>query len=239
MDQDSLEADSMEAMAAAMGFSSFGAQQPNAKRRKYNPHLEESASAALPHHGARAAVDHGQGANAIPLGARQAAAVAPAAQKKNSNNKDEISLDDDDEDDPEPQYIDTSRPATSLEPAAVLPPPDADAGAQAHADAAAGGATTAGGGSRGGRYQHGYGRGGYRDQRQHVEWGVDGGDRKPWYEDYYDPSFNINPWEKLERERGLEPLSGDYLTWEESKARWEREKEAAAAAAASQVGAAT
>ena len=27
-----------------------------------------------------------------------------------------------------------------------------------------------------------------------------------WYLDYYDPSFNENPWAKLEKEKGLEPL---------------------------------
>lgn len=28
-----------------------------------------------------------------------------------------------------------------------------------------------------------------------------------WYLDYYDPSFNDNPWAKLEKEKGLEPLA--------------------------------
>jgi hypothetical protein len=33
------------------------------------------------------------------------------------------------------------------------------------------------------------------------------GERNPtWYIEYYDPSFNENPWEKLEKEKGLEPL---------------------------------
>jgi len=31
-----------------------------------------------------------------------------------------------------------------------------------------------------------------------------------WWEGYYDPSFNVNPWEKLERERGLRAV-GSWL----------------------------
>ena len=31
-----------------------------------------------------------------------------------------------------------------------------------------------------------------------------------WYLDYYDPSFNENPWARLEKEKGLEPL-GKWL----------------------------
>jgi hypothetical protein len=27
-----------------------------------------------------------------------------------------------------------------------------------------------------------------------------------WYLDYYDPSFNENPWARLEKEKGLEPF---------------------------------
>lgn len=27
-----------------------------------------------------------------------------------------------------------------------------------------------------------------------------------WFLDYYDPSFNENPWDRLEKEKGLEPL---------------------------------
>jgi hypothetical protein len=34
-----------------------------------------------------------------------------------------------------------------------------------------------------------------------------------WYLDHYDPSFNVNPWAKLEREKGLEPLG----KWPESQ----------------------
>jgi len=43
--------------------------------------------------------------------------------------------------------------------------------------------------------------------------GRGGGSRNErWYEDYYDPSFNYNPWEKIEKAKGLEPRG----TWLES-----------------------
>lgn len=29
-----------------------------------------------------------------------------------------------------------------------------------------------------------------------------------WYLDYYDPDFNNNPWQELERANGLEPVEG-------------------------------
>ncbi|KAG0645304.1 hypothetical protein D0Z07_8901 [Hyphodiscus hymeniophilus] len=37
-----------------------------------------------------------------------------------------------------------------------------------------------------------------------------------WYLDYYDPSFNENPWERLEKEKGLEPL-GNWRKLQDSK----------------------
>lgn len=53
--------------------------------------------------------------------------------------------------------------------------------------------------SRGGR---GRGRGGGgRDRREISE---------KWYEDYYDPTFNENPWARLEKEKGL-PSIGTWL----------------------------
>ena len=49
-----------------------------------------------------------------------------------------------------------------------------------------------GGGSRGGR------GGGHSVNRE-------------WYLDYYDPSFNENPWERLEQSKGLTPL-GSWIS---------------------------
>ena len=33
-----------------------------------------------------------------------------------------------------------------------------------------------------------------------------GPNNENWYLEYYDPSFNENPWERLEKEKGLDPL---------------------------------
>ncbi|KAE9366004.1 hypothetical protein N431DRAFT_472574 [Stipitochalara longipes BDJ] len=54
--------------------------------------------------------------------------------------------------------------------------------------------------SRGGRGR-GRGGGGGRERGEHNE---------KWYEGYYDPTFNENPWAKLEKEKGL-PSVGTWL----------------------------
>ncbi|ORY56871.1 uncharacterized protein BCR38DRAFT_490319 [Pseudomassariella vexata] len=210
-------------MAQAMGFSSFGMK--GAKRRKFNPHADDAViddGSGLPLQQKSAS-----GSNNTPLGQRR----VPA-----SSNDNEIALDDEDEDDvdegrgsclgegvdgadPGPQYIDTSRPATSRVPDAepshidsltgtlTLPPRPTEA------QPVFLGGSSRGGGSfnttRGGRGA-GHGRG-HRD------------DGKPWWEDYYDPTFNVNPWDALEKKMGLEPR-GPWLSWEESKGRWEAAK---------------
>ncbi|KAK6065890.1 hypothetical protein SCUP234_12342 [Seiridium cupressi] len=194
-----------EAMAAAMGFSSFG-MQPSAKRRKFNADDAVVASSSdaqqssyQPH--------RGKGANATPLGARPVA----------GQNRDEISLDDEEDDaDPEPQYIDTSRPVAPCD----GPTPQDDAAVPATVDDMVGTTAPPSG------HRHAGGRGGHHGQRQHGD-RHRGDGRKPWWEDYYDPTTNMNPWEKLEKENGLKPLSNDWLTWEESKAAWEKVKPAA------------
>ncbi|KAI1866239.1 uncharacterized protein JN550_007627 [Neoarthrinium moseri] len=209
-------------MARAMGFSGFGTQ-PASKRRKYNPRIDEAVTDAAPAPGLPVRHNQGKGANSLPLGVRRA-------------NKDEISLDDDDddaaedgapavvqqdevraggarssngnddEDDPEPQYIDTSRPS--------LPEVD-DVQSKINAivgsttDPAQPGPQGPFAGARGGHRPGG--RGGEREG--HV-----------WYEDYYDPTTNMNPWEKLEKDLGLKPTNS-WLTWEESKARWQEIQE--------------
>lgn len=52
------------------------------------------------------------------------------------------------------------------------------------------------------------------------------GQKRPWWEGYYDAQMNENPWEKLERERGLEPRG----TWLERGAARRGPGERAAAA---------
>lgn len=203
------------AMAETMGFSSFGAQGSSNKRRKYNPNADNavvasSSSGALPlHHdrgGGRGPAS--SGSNNTPLGARRAPPFV---------NSDEIALDEDEDEedvdagarldpaaedgsDPEPQYIDTSRPSAPG-PAVVGAPPTLDglagvssSGYQAHAPAPVGG-----------------GHGGRRSGRPIGH---------QWWDDYYDPSVNVNPWEKLEKQLGLQPR-GPWLSWEESKGKWE------------------
>ncbi len=44
------------------------------------------------------------------------------------------------------------------------------------------------------------GRGGGRGR------GAAGNRNEKWYEDYYDPSFNYNPWKRIEQDMGLEPV---------------------------------
>lgn len=62
-----------------------------------------------------------------------------------------------------------------------------------------------GGSRRGGSERGGSERGGGRGGSQWV--GSSRGERNDkWYIGYYDPAFNANPWERLEKERGLEAL---------------------------------
>ncbi|KAL2129979.1 hypothetical protein VTI74DRAFT_7048 [Chaetomium olivicolor] len=60
-------------------------------------------------------------------------------------------------------------------------------------------------GGRGGGRGGGTGRGGHGHGHGH-------GMNPNWYIDYYDPSSNENPWEGMEKYKGLEPV-GTWLTW--------------------------
>ncbi|KAI1269464.1 hypothetical protein F5Y18DRAFT_99357 [Xylariaceae sp. FL1019] len=199
--------DASDAMAAAMGFSSFGAQKAN-KRRKFNPTADAvvASSATIPLHPTTT------GSNTTPLGHRP-------------QNHDEVDLDEDGEDgtapgvapepgvsgskhdDLEPQYLDAAPsvmpdPANSLQSRTVTalgsstapnlppkPPPSLNSG---------------------GPPSHGGTRGHRQDRVQHRQQGA------KWWENYYDPAFIVNPWEKLETSMGFEPL-GQWVSWEEAK----------------------
>ncbi|KAI0205727.1 hypothetical protein F4808DRAFT_242582 [Astrocystis sublimbata] len=215
------EDDTAAAMAAAMGFSSFGAQQPN-KRRKFNPstdaYIDEDA-------------DHfitTTGSNMVPLGIR-------------NKNTDEIDLDEDEDEghtqpepqhntadgtdahDYEPQYLDTSRPSA---PVGV----DAPAGLQDRIDAIVDSSEVAQAPPPpiyalpgGGRYEQ-YtlpakpthsNRGGPGTHQRNMN--RTGDSETKWWKDYYDPSFIVNPWEQLEKDLGLEPR-GAWVSWEAAKA---------------------
>lgn len=226
MDPDEWDEDT-EAMAQAMGFASFGGQNHPSKRRKYNARADDAFVAGADGGGDESTLpfhDAGSGSNNTPLGERR----QPATKKqKTKNNMNEIDLDDDEDEgedgeegntnadgdpaaddaaaqDTEPQYIDTSQP-----------PDQVQTGIDAIVGAGAGGLPAkptwvsphVGTQSGPGRPQrHG---GGDRDRNSD----------EPWWTDYYDPAFNTNPWEKIEKAQGLEPR-GTWLSYDESKAKW-------------------
>ncbi|KAK0706926.1 hypothetical protein B0T26DRAFT_680529 [Lasiosphaeria miniovina] len=215
-DGDGLDMDpEAAAMAAAMGFSSFGAQDRPAKKRRFNRDDEASATGAnrmaLHPRESRAAAQQQTttGSAAVPL---------LAVSKKATENADEIDLGDDDDNDggddgsatnisssstTNPaglaKYAAPSLPARPPAPAASYPAEGAGRGSGSHAFSPA---PSAGGP----RYQqqqphqsHRGGRGGGS---------VSGNGRREWWINYYDPSSNENPWEHLERERNLRPAAG-------------------------------
>lgn len=182
------------AMAAAMGFSSFGMQESNrpSKKRRFDDGVFDIAAS-------------GTGANSLPLHPRE-------STKAQKTNTDEIDLDGDEDDaaqDGNPDEQLSQQPAmvplhglppkpivtaNEFEPPFVTPPPGL------HGPwFQAGGRGGRGGG--GGLNNRGLGRGGGG--------GRDGPNRE-WYLDYYDPSFNENPWERLEQTKDL-PSVGSWL----------------------------
>ncbi|KAH8883911.1 hypothetical protein GQ53DRAFT_830352 [Thozetella sp. PMI_491] len=219
--------DDSAAMAAAMGFSSFGGQDRPAKKRRYNAGSDAIVASSLPSAlpgslpPKPSAPARLTGANQLPL--HQRTPRGPGSSAAAGKNADEIDLDDDEVDgdqggapvathgglggsehadeDPPPQYLDTSRLPTSYE-----EPMDGGAGAwHGHRGGRAGAQR---GGSRGGR-------GGY------------GGSGLPqWWLDYYDPSSNQNPWERLERARGIDSKG----TWLARSTKEGRDSAAASAA---------
>ena len=160
-DQDTDE----QAMAQAMGFSSFGSQNPLSKKRKYNPH----ADAAV----AEIAKPASTGSNSTPLG------PPPSRMGQPTGNADEIDLEDEDANE---GRVPTPNPAVNAGGMQVRPH-----GLPKRPAPGTGFVGSAGRGSAGGDHQ---GR------------GQDTG--SPWYEGYYDPSSNENPWWKLEKSMGLE-----------------------------------
>jgi hypothetical protein len=112
--------DEADAMAAAMGFSSFGTQGPP-KKRKFNPKsdafIEGQDLEAVDKGGKKG---QGSGGNQIPLGRPRQLGVPSQAPAEAATNDEEIALDDDDgpqyvDDDEGPRYLDTSRPPPALD----------------------------------------------------------------------------------------------------------------------------
>ncbi|KAI0116478.1 hypothetical protein GGR51DRAFT_319159 [Nemania sp. FL0031] len=225
--------DTATAMAAAMGFSSFGAQKPN-KRRKFNPSTDafvapispsNSASisaSALPFHRYNDNYAATTGSNTVPLGNR-----------RQNTNVDEIDLDDDDDnengsqfspkaqstqrittddddEDPEPQYLDTSRPSA---PIVTDPADDVQSKIDAIVGSSAGPYTPAQPSSSvaGSEFSS---RGGRGERQRNINRDKS---RTKWWDGYYDPAFIVNPWDNLEKAKGLEPR-GAWVSWEEAKA---------------------
>ncbi|KAI1328123.1 hypothetical protein F5Y16DRAFT_166207 [Xylariaceae sp. FL0255] len=211
--------DAAATMAEAMGFSSFGAQKPS-KRRKFNPSTDAvvAGPASTSNIPVRRSNPTTTGSNMTPLGVRKQNAneielddddedVDTAAAEGQSSGVDQAggNADEEADDDPGPQYIDTSRPSTIDNVQSKI---DAIVGDSVPSNlpprppVPADGGMFSGHGARGGRHRN-RGRG--------------EGSGKVWWEDYYDPTFITNPWEKLEKSMGLEPR-GPWLSWEEAKA---------------------
>lgn len=100
-----------------------------------------------------------------------------------------------------PQYIDTSRPSRGY-----LPEELEDMAMQAKIDAI----MSATLGPQGGypnqqQPQHHHHRQQQQQPPRHRPTHQQGGGGRPWWVGYYDAKTNENPWEKLERERGLQP----------------------------------
>jgi hypothetical protein len=238
-----------QAMAAAMGFSSFGTQKPAAKKRKFNPatdaYIEGEELESLDKGGRKG---QGSGGNTVPLGKARvfgssSASMPESAEQEQTaeRNQDEIDLDNSDDDGP--KYIDTSvappiesrgnyvqrhAPGDS-QPLSGVSDEEARE-VQARIDALLSNisgqqpkeetqsrlqdqssnptfndaALILGGGP-----PHSSPQKGFNDVSSVASSSrpSERGQRNPnWYVGYYDPSFNDNPWAKLEQEKGLEPL---------------------------------
>jgi hypothetical protein len=245
------EEDETAAMAAAMGFSSFGSHKPPAKKRKFNAatdaFVDGQELAKLDKGGKKG---QGSGGNTMPLGKMRVlgtGGINKASEGEGVRNQEEIDLDEDEEQEG-PQYEDTSLPPPIEEPydygpqyvdTSEPPPAASDEEAkemQSRIDAILASvesgerATTdvqrphglpqrptfippsndtelvqSGLSSSPDNSRHGFGRSmslasprsGHHPRGQRNE---------NWYLDYYDPTFNENPWARLEKEKGLPPL---------------------------------
>lgn len=211
------------AMAEAMGFSGFGMQRPPSKKRKFNPNADAAVSTAP-----MSKLASSTGANSAPLGQRtrlpppSSDLPARPSATAGKTDTDEIDLDgegDVSENDPDSRFIDTSRPSRRYFPEEL-----AEIEAQEKIDAILTGSSVPGlparpppangGEGLGGLEQQQYGqershRGGRANNRQHHHFGENSG--APWWEGYYDPKVNQNPWEALEKKMGLQPR-GTWLS---------------------------
>lgn len=170
--------DDQLAMAEAMGFSSFGAQDRPQKKRRYNPHAD-AAVIATPGH----AETSSTGANSTPLGAPSASVAG--------GNADEIDLDDDDQGSTSTLAGTAESGSTQARPSGTVPPHLA--GLPQRPGPAVGGAGP-------------FGHGGQRAAHQGGARLNKDGTGREWYEGYYDSTSNENPWDRLEKSLGLQSI---------------------------------
>lgn len=162
------------AMAAAMGFSTFGAQDRPQKKRRYNPAVDAATSVAQSSRGPKAATT---GSNSTPLGKHTG-----ASRGEERPNGDEINLEDEGEDElgsaqDTIAQDDSKEELSHTAPSHGLP------------------ARPAPGTGFVGSLPHGRGRQENVSKPQSS---------KIWYEGYYDNTSNENPWERLEKTMGVE-----------------------------------
>ncbi|TWU78876.1 hypothetical protein ED733_007698 [Metarhizium rileyi] len=157
------DADAAAAMAAAMGFSTFGAQDRPQKKRRYNAAVDAATSAPQPPTGSRATPT---GSNLTPLGDQGLTSSKKPGNQANTEANDENEDEPSEESappQPSPNHGLPARPAPGM--GFGKPPP---ARLQSH---------------------------------QHTSPAESSG---VWYEGYYDNTSNENPWERLEKDMGLE-----------------------------------
>ncbi|KAI9158605.1 hypothetical protein HJFPF1_06603 [Paramyrothecium foliicola] len=178
-----LDADAdAQAMASAMGFASFGAQDRPQKKRKYNPNADAAGLVSQATPPKQATT----GSNSTPLGTSTRAAPPPQAL----SNTDEISLEEDGEAEGGVSLGTEGSEATGAE-------QGTKAESQLHWQ------------------QHGlpqrppaqFQQPAHNSSRFHGH----AGGQAPWYDGYYDPSSNENPWRRLEDSLGLQS-KGSWLS---------------------------
>lgn len=173
-----------EAMAQAMGFSSFGQSQ----KRKYNPHADAVISSDSKT-AQRAAKPSATGSNSTPLG------VPSSKPSQAAANADEIDLDDEHGDEVDNGDDDdiASNTAAGVSESAATPAALVRPHGLPERPVSGTGFIGSSGGHQGSH--------GHRDGSRHDI----------WYEGYYDPKSNENPWRRLEGSKGLQSV-GTWLS---------------------------
>ncbi|KZZ98314.1 hypothetical protein AAL_02832 [Moelleriella libera RCEF 2490] len=178
------EDEEASAMAAAMGFSSFGAQDRPHKKRRYNAAADTVTCAAV---AGAAAVPPTTASNATPLGGGAAASTQTSSHDDSNSNT----------------ITSTSTSTTDKGVSALQSLPAHLVGLPARP--AASGAELSSSSTQ--QQQHSSWPQKKQHQRHQQQ---DHGPRKLWYEGYYDSLSNDNPWERLEKAMGL-PSKGSWM----------------------------